>query len=584
MSQSLSPSPGFARRPLYPRLEAVPYAFFVAAFVTDLAYWRSASVTWETFSAWLIAAGLLVTAVVAVAGLIDLATRRRTHPLTPPWPHVLGDALAAVLSLINAFVHSRDGYTAVVPAGLTLSAMVVVILVVSGLYRPATPRARPRAALVSLLALVAFACGLGTTWAFSGPPAAQLDALTQYGANPPLPAPHQYLLPPMKIAPDVAWGRDETPTVPKGLRIEALARGLVHPRSLYVLPNGDVLVVETSGPPAPVNRPKDLVMGWVEAFSGAHNRGANRITLVRAAADGVAPTRTVLLDHLNSPFGVALIGHDLYVANTDAILRFPYTDGQTTITDPGTKLVDLPGGLIDHHWTKSLIASPDGTKLYAGVGSNSNIAENGIGAELDRADILEVDRATGAFRVFAAGLRNPNGLQFEPQTGRLWTVVNERDELGPNLVPDYLTSVKDGGFYGWPYSYYGQHVDPRVQPQRPDLVASAIPPDYALSSHVAPLGLVFDTASGLPETYRGGAFVGEHGSWDRTPLNGYKVIYVPFAAGRPDGPPQDVVTGFLNDKNQARGRPVGLALDRTGALLIADDLGNTVWRVTASGD
>jgi len=325
-------------------------------------------------------------------------------------------------------------------------------------------------------------------------------------------------------------------------------------------------------------------MGWVEAFSGAHNRGANRITLVRAAADGVAPTRTVLLDHLNSPFGVALIGHDLYVANTDAILRFPYTDGQTTITDPGTKLVDLPGGPIDHHWTKSLIASPDGTKLYAGVGSNSNIAENGIGAELDRADILEVDRATGAFRVFAAGLRNPNGLQFEPQTGRLWTVVNERDELGPNLVPDYLTSVKDGGFYGWPYSYYGQHVDPRVQPQRPDLVASAIPPDYALSSHVAPLGLVFDTASGLPETYRGGAFVGEHGSWDRTPLNGYKVIYVPFAAGRPDGPPQDVVTGFLNDKNQARGRPVGLALDRTGALLIADDLGNTVWRVTASGD
>ncbi len=587
MSHSL---PGSARRPLYPRLEAVPHAFFVAALVTDLAYWRSASVTWETFSVWLIAAGLLVAAVVAVAGLTDLAARRRTHPLTPPWPHVLGDALAAVLSLVNAFVHSRDGYTAVVPTGLTLSAMVVVILVASRLYRPATdpartatPRARPRAAVVSLLALVAFACGLGTVWAFSGPPAAQLDAITQYGANPPLPGAHQYLLPPMKIAPNVAWGAGETPTVPKGLKVEALARGLVHPRSLTVLPNGDVLVVETSGPPAPVNRPKDLVMGWVEAFSGAHAKGANRITLVRAEADGVAPTRTVLLDHLNSPFGVALVGHDLYVANTDAILRFPYTEGDTTITDPGTKLLDLPGGPIDHHWTKSLVASPDGTKLYVGVGSNSNITENGIGAELDRADILEVDRATGAFRIFAAGLRNPNGLQFEPRTGKLWAVVNERDELGPNLVPDYLTSVRDGGFYGWPYSYYGQHVDPRVQPQRPDLVASAIVPDYALSSHVAPLGLVFDTAAGLPETYRGGAFVGEHGSWDRSPLNGYKVIYVLFDAGRPAGPPQDIVTGFLNDKDQARGRPVGLALDRTGALLIADDLGNTVWRVSASG-
>ena len=590
MSDSLSPPPGSARRPLYPRLEAVPYAFFVAAFVTDLAYWRSDSVLWETFSVWLIAAGLLVAAVAAVAGLIDLAARRRTHPLTPPWPHVLGDALAAVLSLVNVFVHSRDGYTAVVPTGLTLSAMVVVILVASRLYRPATdparaatPRARPRAALVSLLALAAFACGLGTVWALSGPPAAQLDAITQYGANPPLPGAHQYLLPPMKIAPNVAWGAGETPTVPKGLKVEALARGLVHPRSLTVLPNGDVLVVESSGPPPPVNRPKDLVMGWVEAFSGAHAKGANRITLVRAEADGVAPTRTVLLDHLNSPFGVALVGHDLYVANTDAILRFPYTEGDTTITDPGTKLVDLPGGPIDHHWTKSLVASPDGTKLYVGVGSNSNITENGIGAELDRADILEVDRATGAFRIFAAGLRNPNGLQFEPRTGKLWAVVNERDELGPNLVPDYLTSVRDGGFYGWPYSYYGQHVDPRVQPQRPDLVASAIVPDYALSSHVAPLGMVFDTAAGLPETYRGGAFVGEHGSWDRSPLNGYKVIYVPFSAGRPAGPPQDVVTGFLNDRGQARGRPVGLALDRTGALLIADDLGNTVWRVSASG-
>lgn len=583
-----------ARQPLYPRLVPAAYAFFGAALVTDLAYWRSASTTWETFSVWLITAGLLVVAATAVAGLVDLAAGRRTHPLTPPWPHVLGDALVALLSVVNVMVHSRDGYTAVVPTGLTLSALVMLILVLTRLYRPsgslvpagsrsAGVRALRGAVPVSLLALVVFACGLGSVRAFSGPPAARIDAASQYGADLALPGAHQYLLPPMRIAPDVAWGRDDTPTVPEGLKVEALARDFRHPRSLTVLPNGDVLVVETSGPPAPVNRPKDLVMGWVESFSGSNAKGANRITLIRPAADGVAPTRTIFLDHLNSPFGVALVGHDLYVADTDAILRFPYADGETTITDPGTKLVDLPAGPIDHHWTKSLVASPDGTKLYAGVGSNSNITENGIGAELDRADILEVDRASGAFRIFAAGLRNPNGLQFEPQSGRLWAVVNERDELGPNLVPDYMTSVQDGGFYGWPYSYYGQHVDPRVQPQRPDLVAQAIVPDYALSSHVAPLGMVFDTAAGLPEAYRGGAFVGEHGSWDRTPLNGYKVVFVPFAGGRPSGPPQDVVTGFLDAKDHARGRPVGLALDKGGALLIADDLGNTVWRVSAAG-
>ncbi len=590
MSETISPPPqGRSGRPRYPLLVPVAYAFFGAALVTDLAYWRSAATDWETFSVWLITAGLVAVAVTAVAGLVDLAAGRRLHPLTPPWTHVLGDTLVALLSIVNVLVHSRDGYTAVVPTGLTLSALVMLILVVTRLHRPAGGMVRPglrqqvrRAVPVSLLALVVFACGLGSVWAFSGPPAAQIAAATQYGATPELPAPHQFLLPPMDIAPVVAWGADETPVVPKGLRVEALARGLKHPRSLAVLPNGDVLVVESSGPPAPVNRPKDLVMGWVEAFSGAHAKGANRITLLRAAADGVAPTRTILLDHLESPFGVALVGHDLYVADTDAILRFPYTEGETTISDPGTKLVDLPAGPIDHHWTKSLVASPDGTKLYVGVGSNSNITENGIGAELDRADILEVDRATGAFRVFAAGLRNPNGLQFEPESGKLWAVVNERDELGPNLVPDYMTSVKDGGFYGWPYSYYGQHVDPRVQPQRPDLVASAIVPDYALSSHVAPLGMVFDTAAGLPEAYRGGAFVGEHGSWDRTPLNGYKVVYVPFTGGHPAGPPQDVVTGFLDAKGDARGRPVGLALDRTGALLIADDLGDAVWRVTAA--
>ena len=370
--------------------------------------------------------------------------------------------------------------------------------------------------------------------------------------------------------------------MPAGLQVQALATGFQHPRSLYTLPNGDILAVESSGPPAPINRPKDLIMGWVQSFSGSKAKGGNRIILLRdIGPDGAAKTRTVLLDNLVSPFGVALVGHDLYVADTDAVLRFPYADGDTRITAPGVRLTDLPGGPIDHHWTKSMVASPDGSKLYVGVGSNSNIAENGIGAELDRAAIWEIDRASGTHRIFASGVRNPTGLQWEPQTGKLWAIANERDELGPDLVPDYLTSVQDGGFYGWPYSYYGQHVDPRVEPQRPDLVARAIPPDYALSSHVAALGLAFYTASNLPPAFRGGAFVAEHGSWDRSPLNGYKVVYVPFADGRPNGPAQDVVTGFLDAANHARGRPVGLALDKAGGLLIADDLGNTVWRVTA---
>jgi glucose/arabinose dehydrogenase len=405
------------------------------------------------------------------------------------------------------------------------------------------------------------------------------DPEKQIGANPMLPALQQYLLPPIRIAKPVAWG-DETPKVPEGLQIRALATGFQHPRSLYVLPNGDVLVVESNGPKPPIFRPKDIITGWVQWFAGAKAKDANRITLLRDAnGDGVPEVRTVFLDHLSSPFGVALVGHDLYVANTDAVVRYPYQDGETTITDPGTKLTDLPGGPIDHHWTKALLASPDGSKLYVGVGSNSNITENGIGAEYERAAIWEVDRATGAHRIYASGLRNPTGLQWEPVTGKLWAIANERDEIGPDLVPDYLTSVRDGGFYGWPYSYYGEHLDPRVQPQRPDLVAKAIVPDYALSSHVAPLGLALYKGSELPERYQGGAFVGEHGSWDRTPLNGYKVVFVPFSGGKPSGPAQDVVTGFLDANDHARGRPVGLAVDRSGALLIADDVGDTVWQV-----
>ena len=423
--------------------------------------------------------------------------------------------------------------------------------------------------------------GAAAALAACGP--APIDPHRQIGPNPYLPDIHQYLMPPMRVGKLVGWG-NTTPTVAPGLQIKALATGLHVPRMVYVLPNGDILVVESDGPKAPVHRPKEFVMGWVERKSHSSVKAGNRILLLRDAnGDGVPETQTVFIDHLTHPFGVVLVGSDLYVANTDSVMRFPYQTGDTTITAPGVKLTDLPGGPIDHHWTKSLTASPDGTKLYASIGSNSNITENGIGAELGRAQIWEIDRATGAHRPFATGLRNPNGLTFEPTTHQLWAVVNERDELGPDLVPDYLTSVKDGAFYGWPYSYYGQHVDPRVKPQRPDLVARAVVPDYALSSHVAPLGLAFYTGTNLPAQYRGGAFVGEHGSWDRNPFNGYKVVYVPFTAGRPSGAAQDVVTGFVESDGRAHGRPVGLAVDAHGGLLIADDGGNVVWRVTAAG-
>jgi glucose/arabinose dehydrogenase len=414
------------------------------------------------------------------------------------------------------------------------------------------------------------------------------DPQSQVGPNPNLPELQQYLFPPMHLADVVGWKGSEKPGVAQGLQIAAMAKDLQHPRNLYVLPNGDVLVVESKSPGTdPITRPKGLIMGWIESqvtSAGADNEPSNRITLLRDAdGDGKPEVKGTFLDHLHSPFGVVLVGSDLYVANTDAIMHYTYHDGDTKITDPGTVLTPLPGGPIDHHWTKSLTANPDGSLLYVGVGSNSNITENGMEAEKNRAAILEVDRKSGRWRIFASGLRNPNGLTFEPTTKVLWTVVNERDELGPNLVPDYMTSVKEGAFYGWPYSYYGQHVDPRVQPQRPDLVAKAIPPDYALSSHVAPLGLTFNTGNSLPAKYRGGAFVGEHGSWDRQKFNGYKVVFVPFTDGHPSGKAEDVVTGFLNDRDEARGRPVGVTIDKSGALLVADDVGNTVWRVTSSG-
>ena len=436
---------------------------------------------------------------------------------------------------------------------------------------------------LSLTCRLAFACG--SILALTAAAPEEFDVKTQIGANPVLPEPHQYLVPRMHLAKIVGWKSGETPTAPVGMKVTAIATGLEHPRSLFTLPNGDVLVIESRSPGLdPDSRPKNIIMNYIESVvtSAGLSHGSNRITLLRDThGDGNYDFHSVFIDHLYSPFGVALVGDNLYVANTDAVLHFHYTPGATAITEPGTVLTPLPGGPIDHHWTKSLVASEDGTKLYAGVGSNSNITENGIGAELERASIWEIDRATGAHRIFASGLRNPNGLTWEPQSHALWAVINERDELGPNLVPDYLTSVKDGAFYGWPYSYYGQHVDIRVQPPRPDLVAKAIPPDYALSSHVAPLGLVFDTGTGLPEKYNGGAFVGEHGSWNRQVMSGYKVVFVPFANGKPSGMAEDFLTGFLDSDGHARGRPVGLALTKSGALLIADDVGNTVWRVSA---
>ena len=438
----------------------------------------------------------------------------------------------------------------------------------------------------SRLAALATASLLALGLAACSDPA--FDEKSQIGSDPKLPDPQQYLLPPIKVAPGEGWKAGQTPKVTAGLQIKALAINLAHPRMVYVLPNGDILAVQAKSPPAePVKRPKDPIVGIVKNTATSYPGGvkaASRITLIRDAnGDGVPELQVTLLDKLNAPYGVVWVDNSLYVANTDGVVRYPFVPGQTSITAPGQMLTPLPGGPIDHHWTKSLTASPDGKLLYATVGSNSNIVENGFEAEKGRASVWEIDRLSGRAREFATGLRNPNSPNFYPGTNTLWVVVNERDELGPHLVPDYLTSVKDGGFYGWPYSYYGQHVDPRVRPQRPDMVAKAIKPDYALGSHVAALGLTFYTGTSLPPHYRGGAFIGEHGSWDRYSPSGYKVAFVPFANGRPSGMVEDVVTGFLDrDKGKSFGRPVGVAVDRTGALLIADDLGNTVWRVTGA--
>ncbi len=408
-----------------------------------------------------------------------------------------------------------------------------------------------------------------------------------YGPNPALPEPRKSLIPTVKVSDVVGWPSGVTPTAPAGFRVQPFATGLAHPRWLLVLPNGDVLVAESAGPPKA--EPSHGLRGFFEKMlmkkAGSVVPSANRITLLRDANhDGVAELKTPFLTNLYSPFGMALVGDTLYVANADAIVAFPYKAGETQITAAPRKVADLPGGPINHHWTKNIIASQDGSKLYATVGSNSNVGENGMQNEVDRAAILEVDLATGQKRVFASGLRNPNGMGWNPANGELWTAVNERDELGNDLVPDYMTSVRENGFYGWPYSYFGRHVDKRVRDsdRRPDLVERAIVPDYALGAHTASLGLTFYEGASFPARYKDGVFIGQHGSWNRKPQAGYKVIFVPFAGGKPAGPVEDFLTGFLNKDGKAQGRPVGVTVDTTGALLVADDVGNAVWRVSAA--
>ena len=449
----------------------------------------------------------------------------------------------------------------------------------SGAHPPCNTLAGRRAGVVALAGLA-----LSALAGLSGCAEAPLaDSVTTIGPNPVLVAPHSPLIPTVRIAPAVGWPAGTMPQPAPGLAVQAFASGLDHPRWLYVLPNGDVLVAETNAPPRPdeASSLRGWVMGLVMGRAGATVPSANRITLLRDSnGDGVADVRSVFLQGLNSPFGMALVGQTLYVANTDGVLAFGYTPGALQASGPGTLLSPLPAGPRNHHWTKNLIASADGKTLYATVGSNSNVGENGIALEVGRAVIVQINRQTGAMQPFATGLRNPNGMAWEPYTGALWTVVNERDELGDDLVPDYLTSVSPGGFYGWPYSYFGQHVDRRVQPQKPDLVAHALVPDYALGAHVAALGLAFARGSGMPAPFlAGGAFIGEHGSWNRSPRSGYKVVYLPFANGRPAGQPLDVLTGFVNGDGQAQGRPVGVAVAQDGALLVADDVGNTIWRV-----
>jgi len=447
------------------------------------------------------------------------------------------------------------------------------------------PENTMRARNTLIVTLVAIA-GAGAFGLVACTERATLPLEASFGPAPSLPPPTTGLIPTVNIAPAIGWRDGARPTPAQGLAVEAFATGLDHPRNLLVLPNGDVLVAESNAPPRPDGGRslRGLAMQAVMARAGAGVPSANRITLLRDAdGDGVAETRIPFLENLNSPYGMALIGDQLFVADTDAIRRYPYRAGQTRMTDPGMRLTELPAGTRNHHWTKNLQASADGRTLYVAIGSNSNVGENGLAAELGRAQIWAVDPATGAHRTFATGLRNPVGMAIAAQpTPVLWAAVNERDEIGSDLVPDYMTAVREGGFYGWPYSYYGRTIDTRVDPQDAALVARAIAPDYALGAHTASLGLAITEASGLPAPFTAGAFVGQHGSWNRRPASGYRVVFIPFAEGRPNGPPADVLTGFLDADGNARGRPVGVTLDGRGGLLVADDVGNAVWRVTGA--
>ncbi|HCW49950.1 PQQ-dependent sugar dehydrogenase [Brevundimonas naejangsanensis] len=407
--------------------------------------------------------------------------------------------------------------------------------------------------------------------------------VNEVGPKPDLPEIRETLLPPMRIAKPVGWG-DETPRAPEGFVVTALATDLRIPRQMLVLPNGDILVAEGRGGGAPALRPKDVIAGVIKKQGNTKVDGGDRITLLRDADnDGRAEVRTVFIDGLNAPYGLAYVDGRIYVAEQDALVSFPYVEGQTRITAPPEEVTRLPSAL-NHHWTKALTASADGSTLYVGIGSNSNAGERGMAVEEERAVVWAVDRATGARRTIARGIRNPTALAIEPSSAALWAVVNERDEIGPQLVPDYLTSVRDGAFYGWPYSYWGQNLDPRVRPQKPELVATAVKPDYALGAHVAALGLSFTREGGFGGVFTEGAFIGEHGSWNRQDLAGYKVSWVPFSGGRPAGEPVDFLTGFLTDNGEARGRPVGVWFDpQRRILLVADDLSNTVWRVAPTG-
>jgi len=439
-----------------------------------------------------------------------------------------------------------------------------------------SPRRLRLPALAAAIVLAVAGCG----------DTARLPFEAGVGPDPQLPAPRSSLVPTVRIAEATGWAEGGTPVAPPGFKVTALARGLEHPRWLYVLPNGDVLVAESNRPARREpeddglwQKLRDRASAAVMKRAGAGVPSPDRIVLLRDAdGDGVAELRTIFAAGLTSPFGMALVGRELFVANADALVKLPYAPGRTAAMGAPVKVTDLPAGR-NHHWTKNVLASPDGKRLYVTVGSNSNVGEHGLDEEEGRAAIWEVDPKTGAKRLFATGLRNPNGLAWEPETQVLWTVVNERDEIGSDLVPDYLSSVQEGAFYGWPWSYWGQHVDARVKPPQPERVAQAVRPDYGLGNHVAPLGLAFSSPRGMPPEFARGAFIGEHGSWNRNPPSGYKVVFIPFARGRPEGLPKDFLTGFLSADGKAQGRPVGVALDRSGALLVADDVGNVVWRV-----